>query len=104
MQMSQHIESHHRRRSITVSDECPTRSIRYLLGNIHVATPAAEVEQLIRDAVNARRALGHAEWTREREDEAVRFALWEHAENYALYAYVMSGRVTDCRCPSKAAP
>ena len=102
--MTQHIESHHRRRSITVSDECPTRAIRHRLGNIHVATPAADVEYLIRDAVNTRRALGHAEWTREREDEAVRFALWEHAENFALYAYVMSSHVTDCRSPSKAAP
>ena len=102
--MSQHIESQHRRASIDVSDQCPTFAIRHRLGHIHAATPPDQVEQLIRDAVKTRRALGDTDWTPEREEEAVRYALWEHAENFALYAYVMSGRVTGTRCSQKATP
>lgn len=88
---TQRFQSHYGRRPITVSVECPTRAIRQRLGNTHVGTPAATIEGLIRCQVSAQRGLGKPGWTPEREQEAVRFALWEHEENAAQYRHVMAG-------------
>lgn len=78
----QRFESHYGREAIEVSAECPTRAIRWLLGNIHVGTSDAEIEAEIRRRANP---ATDARWTEEFTAEAVRFALWEHAENRALY-------------------
>ncbi len=77
------------RTPITVSVACPTFMIGRRLGRVHVATPDIEVEELIRAAVASMREQGVDGWTDEAEQEAVRFALWQHAENLAEYRWVM---------------
>ncbi len=81
--------SRYGRDPITVSIVCPTGSIRWKLGHVHVATPDEEVEEMISEAVTARIEAGDADWTAELGVEAVRFALWAHAENLAEYHWVM---------------
>jgi hypothetical protein len=78
----QRFESHYGREAIEVSAECPTRAIRWLLGNIHVGTSDAEIEAEVRRRANP---ATDARWTEEFTAEAVRFALWEAEENRALY-------------------
>lgn len=89
----QTFKSQYGRRGITVSGYCPTRSITHKLARTHVRTTASEVEEIIRKAVarQRKRPKGHEEWTTAAENEAVRFALWRHAENAAEYNFVMGG-------------
>lgn len=82
-------KSQYGRKGITVSAACPTVAIAQKLGRVHVGTPAAEVEDMVREAVAAQRAAGNAAWTESFEREAIRYALWRHAENGAEYAWVM---------------
>lgn len=77
----QRFESRYDRDPIEVSPECPTVAIRWILGRMHVGTPDAEIEAEIRRRVTEKT---DPRWTPEKLDEAVRFALWEHAENRAL--------------------
>jgi hypothetical protein len=79
----QTFKSQYGRKSITVSAQCPTYAIRNHLARTHVGTPPSEVEAEIREA-----ARGDA-WTPKLVAEAVRFALWQHAENLAAYYFVM---------------
>lgn len=79
------------RKGIRVSDLCPTRAIRWKLGSLHVGTPTDDVERLVREAATARMDEGSdLRWTPALIREAVRFARWQHEENRAEYAYVMS--------------
>lgn len=75
-----------------VPDACPTRAIRRHLGSVHVNTSprdvAAEVHAEITLRV-ARHPEDAAAWSPEMRRAAVRFALWQHAENRAEYAAVM---------------
>ena len=80
------IKSQWGRASITISDKCPTQSIDYIVNRLHVGTSDAEVEADIRG-----RATGRDNWTPELIDEAVRYALWRHAENRGQYEGVMGG-------------
>lgn len=81
--------SEYGRKGCRVSDACPTREIQWRIGREHVGASADEVEVIIREAVAARRAKGDAAWTDAMEREAIRFALWQHAENGAEYRAVM---------------
>lgn len=80
--------SQYGRKGINVSGFCPTWAIRRKLGNTHVGTPDSEVEALIRNAPGIET---DARWTPKLIDEAVRFALWQHAENRAEYRCVVNG-------------
>ena len=82
----QHLDSGWDREPIEVSDLCPTIAIRRKLGDVHVGTRPDEVEALIREAA---RTSKDKRVTPELTDESIRFALWQHAENRAEYAYVM---------------
>lgn len=86
----QRFRSQYGRPSISVSGPCPTFAIRHKLGNVHVGTSDAAVEELIREAPGIQR---DPAWTPQLVDEAVRFALWQHAENGAEYHAVMGGRI-----------
>lgn len=87
----QTFRSQYGRKGISVSERCPTRALRSRLGRTHVGTSVAVVESMVRDAVAGQRAAGNAGWTKVLENEAVRFALWQHAENRAEYEFVMGG-------------
>lgn len=88
---TQNFKSQYGRKGISVSVECPTRSIRHHLGSVHVGTPNSKIDAMIRDQVTIQRESGNDDWTGRREEEAVRFALWEHEENGAQYQHVMGG-------------
>lgn len=86
--------SQYGRKGITVSAECPTFAIRRKLGNVHVGTPDAAIEDMIRNAPGAQSRTDQRTGTAITDQqiaEAVRFALWQHAENRAEYGYVMGG-------------
>lgn len=85
--------SQYGRKGIRVGNLCPTRAITWKLGDTSSGTPVAQVEQLVRGNVRKARKRGVAGWTDQREAEAVRFALWQHAENGAEHRHVMGGRV-----------
>lgn len=87
--MTQRIKSQYGRQGITVSDSCPTNAIRRMLGKTHVSTRPGLVEDMVRDAAAGQRAGGNDGWTVEAEEEAVRYALWQHDENRAEYGWVM---------------
>lgn len=87
----QYFDSIYCRQPIEVSDECPTVAIRIRLARLHVAVGPGQVAAMIRKAVKAQRRAGNDAWTQKREEEAVGFALWEHAENLGLYEYIMGG-------------
>lgn len=84
--------SQYGRPRIQVPAECPTRSIRHRLASTYVGTSDADVEAMIREAVAAQAARGNV-FTAKQEADAVRFGLWQHAENRAEYRAVMSGRL-----------
>jgi hypothetical protein len=80
------------RKGCRVPDACPTRAIRHHLGRVHVGTSPAVVAAEIRaeiDRTLAERPQDAATWTPTMRRAAVRFALWQHAENRAEYAVVM---------------
>jgi hypothetical protein len=54
-----------------------------------VGTHADDIAGMIREAVAAQRAGGNEQWTDQLEREAIRYALWQHAENLAEYQWVM---------------
>lgn len=89
VQSRQRFRSQYGRPSISVSALCPTRALDWRLGRTHVGTPAVEVETMVRAQVRAQREPGNAGWTSRLEAEAVRYALWRHAENLAEYRWVM---------------
>ncbi len=88
----QSFRSQYGRKGVRVSDYCPTRAITWKMGQTHVGTPARDVEQLVRDALESKYAKRDPRWTPAREAEAVRFALWQHAENGAEYQHAMGAR------------
>lgn len=83
--------SEYGRKGIVVSASCPTRALRRRLSQTHVGTSEADVAAMVHDAIAGQRADGNTGWTEAAESEAVRFALWQHAENLASYAWVMGG-------------
>lgn len=87
----QTFRSHYGRKGVRVSDTCPTYAIRRRLRRVNVGASDEAVTDMIREAVEAQRAQGNADWTDAAEREAIRFALWEHAENREEYRYVMGG-------------
>ena len=82
-------ESRYGREPITVPGACPTYAIRHRLGSVHVGTHPDYIAEMIRDTVASRRETRDTTWTAELEEAAVAFALWQHEENRAEYAYVM---------------
>lgn len=86
----QSFRSQYGRKGITVPALIPTFALRRKLGNVHVSTPDAGVERLVREAPGIR---NDPRWTPKMIEEAVRFALWQHHENRAEYRAVMSGTV-----------
>lgn len=89
LQTRQKFRSQYGRRGISVSAGCPTRAITHRLGRTHVATSDDDIAQMIRDALDSYGREADARWTPALEREAIRFALWRHAENRAEYAWVM---------------
>lgn len=87
----QSFRSGYGRKGITVSTLCPTRALRSRLGHTHVGTADVDIVAMVRNAVAGQRAAGNNGWTDAMEREAVRFALWQHAENLAGYHFVMGG-------------
>ena len=87
----QAFKSQYGRRGISVSTLCPTRAIDRRLGRTHVATPMGDVAEMVRDAATEGAGASDARWTPTLIREAVRYALWRHAENRAAYAFVMGG-------------
>lgn len=68
----------------------PTRVIDRKLGRVNVGTPDAEVEQIIREAIDS--AVNGPEggkWTAAIQRQTVRYAIWRHHRNLAEYAWVM---------------
>ena len=84
----QHRDSQYGRESIDVDDAVPLFAIDHKLGNVHVGTPDADVVKLLERGVQDSQ---DPRWTRSLIDEAIRYALWAHAENRAEYGYVMGG-------------
>jgi hypothetical protein len=91
--MSQRFRSQFGRPSIQVPDSCPTCAITRRLGRIHVGTADHDVTTMVREGIAEARARGSEGWTAKAEQDAIRFALWQHAENRAEYIHVMSGSV-----------
>lgn len=87
----QSFRSQYGRKGISVPASCPTRALRWKLNRMHVSTSDADVEAMVREAVAEQRAAGNAGWTAAAEKSALRFALWQHAENRAAYGYVTGG-------------
>jgi hypothetical protein len=87
----QSFTSQYGRKGIRVPDTCPTRAIRYKLGQTHVGTSPDEIERMIREEISQQRSKGAKGWTPAMETATVRFALWQHAENLAEYGSVMGG-------------
>lgn len=87
----QTFKSQYGRAGIRVDDVVPTRSVTLRLNRTHVATPAAEIEALVRDQISSRIDIGATGWDKRIVAQTVRFALWRHAENLAEYRYVMGG-------------
>jgi hypothetical protein len=86
----QSFRSKYGRKGITVPAECPTYAIRRRLGRVHVGTSFEDVETMIRESVaHSRNADPNGLWTAKAERDAIRFALWQHEENSASYAWVM---------------
>jgi hypothetical protein len=85
----QSFRSQYGRPSISVSAACPTYALKNRLSRTHVGTSFEEVEAMVREAAAAQREAGNVGWTVKMEAEAVRFALWRHAENRAEYGWVM---------------
>lgn len=67
----------------------PTRAIKHHMGNVHVGTSDAMVEQDIRNAISQTK---DGRWTNEIMAECIEYAIACHRENQALYNEVMSGR------------
>jgi hypothetical protein len=84
----QTFKSQYGRKGIRVSDLCPTRSITRMLGKTHVGTLPETVAATVRLSATAK---DDERWTPALVTEAVRFALWRHAENLAEYQFVMGG-------------
>jgi hypothetical protein len=82
----QTLTSQYDREPLEVADEIPTFALRHVLGWTHVATPADEVEAMVRE--KAAKAGGY---TPAQIEQTVAAALWLHAENLAEYTWVMAG-------------
>ncbi len=86
----QNIKSDFGRKGIRVPDRCPTRAIDHYLGTVHVSTSDHDVEMEIRAEIEqAQMGPQGDEWTPEMVRAAIRYALWQHAENRALFDVVM---------------
>ena len=89
----QRFESECGQDSITVSTECPTVSIDFLLGRIHVGETDASMLQELDLAGRSERATakGAEGWSAEKLEEAEGYAIWRHRENGGLYRDVWAG-------------
>jgi hypothetical protein len=77
-------------KGIRVSDACPTRAIDWKMGQINVHLAGDQVAAIVREGV---RSSKDGRWTPKLIEEAVRYALWVHAENKAEFNAVMGARV-----------
>lgn len=84
----QTLTSEYGRPPLEVDDLVPTVMLRYHLGSVHVGTPTRAVLRETRDAIRKQR---DARWTRDLRKQTLAAAAWIHAENLALYQYVMGG-------------
>jgi hypothetical protein len=88
----QELKSSYGRKGCRVPDACPTRAIRRHLARVNVATSPADVAAEVRAEITlrvARHPEDAAAWDPTMRRAAVRYALWQHAENRAEYAMVM---------------
>jgi hypothetical protein len=94
----QEFKSSYGRKGCRVPDACPTRAIRHHLGRVSVGTSPADVAAEVRAEITlrvARHPEDAAAWSPTMRRAAVRYALWQHAENRAEYAAVMGGAEVD---------
>jgi hypothetical protein len=72
----------------------PTRAVDRMLGRIHVGTPDAEVEATMLRQIEVAIGFGAEAdaWTPKIQRQTVRYAVWQHHRNQAMYARVMGGR------------
>ena len=67
----------------------PTHAIDRRLGRIHVGTSDGDIVALIEEAIE--QSKDREKYTPTIKRQTVRYALWRHHENLALYALVMRG-------------
>jgi len=77
-------------KGIRVSDACPTKAIDWKMGQVSVNTSAVEVRNIIARGVKQSK---DGRWTPKLMSEAIRYALWVHAENRAEYDAVVGARI-----------
>lgn len=85
---TQTLESQWGRDPLTVGADIPTVATRFHLGRVHVGTPPLEVARETWAAIK----IAPVTYDRRQRRETIAAALWLHAENYAEYVAVMSGR------------
>lgn len=75
----------------------PTHFLDWKLDRLHAATPDAEVVALIEASLAT---TTDPRWTPALRRQTVRYALWRHHRNFALYAAVMTGSLSRRAVPN----